>query len=83
LGTDIKPFSGEREWHAEITRSRNAILNICGGIKLGRKVLGVFSVNGKIKGHKEGWLERVERMEGGRVPKQAVWYRPGRNKRSW
>jgi hypothetical protein len=44
-----------------------------------KRELGVLLVNDKIKGYREDWLERVERTEG-RVPKQDVWYRRGRNK---
>jgi hypothetical protein len=40
-------------------------------------------VNYKLKGYGEDLLERVEIMEEGRVPKQAVCYRSGRNKSSW
>jgi hypothetical protein len=43
----------------------------------------MLSVYDEIKGYKEDWLEIVQRMEEGRVRKQAVWYRTGRNKRSW
>jgi hypothetical protein len=41
-----------------------------------RKPLGVFSVNDRIRRYRQGWLEHVERMEEGRVPKQALLYRP-------
>jgi hypothetical protein len=41
-----------------------------------RKELGVFSINDRIRSYKQHWLEHVERMEEGRAPKQALWYRP-------
>jgi hypothetical protein len=41
-----------------------------------RKELGVFSINYRIGRYRQDWLEHVERMEEGRVPKQALWYRP-------
>jgi hypothetical protein len=41
-----------------------------------RKELGVFSINDIIRRHRQDWLEHVERTEEGRVPKQALWYRP-------
>jgi hypothetical protein len=49
----------------------------------------VFSTNNRIRRYRQDWLEHVERMEGGRVPKQALWYRPrgrrdpGRPRRRW
>jgi hypothetical protein len=41
-----------------------------------RKELGVFSINDGIRRYRQDWLEDVERMEEGRGPKQALWYRP-------
>jgi hypothetical protein len=49
----------------------------------------VFSVNDRIRRYRQDWLEHAERMEEGRVPKQALWYRPkgrrdpGRPCRRW
>jgi hypothetical protein len=54
-----------------------------------RKELGVFLINDRIRRYRQDWLEHVERMEEGRVPKQALWYRPkgrrdpGRPRRRW
>jgi hypothetical protein len=54
-----------------------------------RKELGVFSINDRIRRYRQDWLEHVERMEEGRVLKQALWYRPkgrrdpGRPRKSW
>jgi hypothetical protein len=54
-----------------------------------RKELGVFSINDRIRRYRQDWLEHVERMEEGRVPKQTLWYRPkgrrdpGRPRRRW
>jgi hypothetical protein len=54
-----------------------------------RKELGVFSVNDRIRRYRQDWLEHVESMAEGRVPKQALWYgpkgrrEPGRLCRRW
>jgi hypothetical protein len=54
-----------------------------------RKELGVFSINDRIRRYRQDWLEHVERMKEGRVPKQALWCRPkgrrdpGRPRRRW
>jgi hypothetical protein len=54
-----------------------------------RKELGLFSVNDRIRRYRQDWLEHVERMDEGRVLKQALWYRPkgrrdlGRPHRRW
>jgi hypothetical protein len=41
-----------------------------------RKELGVSSINGGIRTYRQDWLQHVEGMEEGRVPKQALWHRP-------
>jgi hypothetical protein len=54
-----------------------------------RKEFGVFSINDRIRKDRQDWLEHAERMDEGRVPKQALWYRPkrrgdpGRPHRRW
>jgi predicted nucleic acid-binding Zn-ribbon protein len=54
-----------------------------------RKELRVFSINDRIRRYRQDSLEHVERMEEGRVPKQALWYRtkgrrdPDRPRRRW
>jgi hypothetical protein len=47
-----------------------------------RNELGVFSVNDRIRRrYRQDWLEHVERMEEGRVPKAQA--QAQRKKRSW
>jgi hypothetical protein len=41
-----------------------------------RKELGVFSIDDRIRRYRQDCLQHVERTEEGRVPKQALWYRP-------
>jgi hypothetical protein len=54
-----------------------------------REKLGVFSINDRIRRYRKDWLGHLERMEEGRVPKLALWYRskgrrdPGRPCRRW
>jgi hypothetical protein len=73
-------FLGSVKGHTRLDKIRNEDI---------RKELGVFSVNDRIRRYRQDWLEHVERMEEGRVLKQALWYRPkgrrdlGRPRRRW
>jgi hypothetical protein len=54
-----------------------------------RKEIGVSLINDRIRRYRQDWLQHVERMQEGRMPKQALWYTPkgrrdpGRTRRRW
>jgi hypothetical protein len=77
-------LDNEKKRHAKTTTSRNAILKIrraCTRVDtIGNediyKEIRMFSINGRIRRYTQNGLQHVERMKEGRVPKQALWYRP-------
>jgi hypothetical protein len=90
-------LDNDKKRHAKITTAEMRFLRSVKGCtildkirnEVTRKELGVFSINDRIRRYIQDWFEHVEKMEEGRVPKQALWCRPkgrrdpGRPCRRW